>query len=361
MLARRTLQSLSLTCRIAIRRLDARGQAIPLFQDHLGLGVRQLRLQGQGLAVRQEPDGIVGGAVDFPPFFPVGTGLPCVKPAFLDTWGEMQPYQRITRNLLERFLKGKNECTMNTAFSFLGRWALIALSISGLSLLAAGEAVGRKPRKRHKKTVAEMVEAIASPNKPPKLVNGKGPGSPKMHQFPKSYNWKKQKKVYKALVKVYKDTSVEMWEELIRKTSDGRYSLTVTDQSSESSYNQTVGDVCSDLAYTRLIGVFHRRLPYGEGRPDASPRIHLDIGIEDLSKWRNERKNKCFYQLQIEVCKRALKELEKEKDVSQAKKNKARKKINFEIKRLRRTKQPVVFKSNPFSELWAPYTDGYAK
>jgi hypothetical protein len=251
---------------------------------------------------------------------------------------------------------------MKSARSFGGRWARSAVSVVGLILLgmfALAEGGGGQPRKRDAKAVAQLVEAIASPNKPPKLVNGPGPFSQKMHQFPKDYDWKKQKQVYKALVKVYKDTSVEMWEELVRKTGDRRYSLTVTSQQSEDSENRTVGDVCFGLAYDRLIGVFQVHMP-PDPNHDGFP-ICLDDGIENLRKWRNERKNKPLYQLQIELCKRALKELQKVKDVSQAKKNKARKKIKAEIKKLRRTKHPVVFKSDPFGELWAPYTTGYAK
>jgi hypothetical protein len=230
-----------------------------------------------------------------------------------------------------------------------------------LGVFALGDAGGGEPRKRNAKSVAEMVEAIASPNKPPKLKNARGPGGRHHHQFPKDYDWKKQKRLYKTLVRVYKDISVEMWEELARMSDDRRYSLTVTSQASEQSYNLTVGAVCRHLAYDRLVGVFRQHLPYGRGRPDASPRIQLEIGINNLAAWQKERKDKSLWELQIEVCERALEELPKAKGVSQAKLVGAGKKIKSEIKNLKRTKRPVVWPSDPYGELWAPYTTGYVK
>jgi hypothetical protein len=203
-----------------------------------------------------------------------------------------------------------------------------------------------------------MVEAIASPNKPPKLNNEIRPGSRKRHRFPTDYDWKKQKKVYKALVKVYKDCSAEIWEELVHKIGDRRYSLTVTDKTNEDSYNLTVGDVCRELAYDRLVGVFVRHRPRDERGNEMHPRIRLDIGIKDLAAWRKERKDKAFWELQIEVCERALQQLEMTPGATPANKKRARKKIQAEIKKLKRTKQPIVYKSDPWLGIWAPYTDG---
>jgi hypothetical protein len=253
---------------------------------------------------------------------------------------------------------------MNTAYSLCcrsARSALLAGVFILLGVFALGDAGGGEPRKRNAKSVAEKVEAIVSPNKPPNLKNARGPGGRHHHRFPKDYDWKKQKQVYKALAKVYKDTSVEMWEELVRRTNDRRYSLTVTDQSSEESLNLTVGNVCSHLGYDRLVWVFQQHLPYGRGRPDASPRIQLEIGIENLAAWRKERKTKSLWELQIEVCERALEELPKAKGVSQAKLVGAGKRIKSEIKKLKRTKRPVVWPSDPFGEVCAPYTTGYVK
>src|SRR5262249_5262665 len=115
-------------------------------------------------------------------------------------------------------------------------------------------------------------------------------------QFPKDYDWKAQKRVYKARVKLYEDTSIELWEELIRKARDRRYSLTVTSQQSGDSYNFTVGIVCNHLAYSRLTGVFQQHMPLDPTHDGF--RLRLDVGIKSLPAWRMERKDKSPYQLQ---------------------------------------------------------------
>jgi hypothetical protein len=68
------------------------------------------------------------------------------------------------------------------------------------------------------------------------------------------------------------------------------------------------------------------------------------LGIGDLSDWRKERKDKAIYQLQIEACEMALRELPKVRAtiLSDREKVKARKEIEAEIAKLRRTKRPFL-------------------
>jgi hypothetical protein len=238
-----------------------------------------------------------------------------------------------------------------------GAGALAALSL--IAVVFLGHAAGEQKAERDAKAVAKMVEDIASRNKAPKIVDLPNEWPRKVPRFPKSYDWKEQERVYKALAKLYKDTSVELWEELVRKAGDRRYSLTIVSQQSGNSRNDTVGNVCRRLAYDRLIDVFQRHMPAWPER--CGWTVRLDVGIEDLAAWRKKRNDKSLYQLQIEVCERALKEVQKVKGISQEMKDEARKKIKSEIKKLTRTKRPFQIKSDPFSELWAPYTDGTAK
>jgi hypothetical protein len=251
---------------------------------------------------------------------------------------------------------------MNPAHSLCGRWLPYALSISALSLIGLivlGKGAEGKKAKRDAKAVAKMVEDIASPNKAPKIVDRPDKYPNRVPQFPKGYDWKDQRRVYKARVKLYEDTSVELWEELVRKAPDRRYSLTVTSQQSGDSYNFTVGGVCNHLAYSRLIGVFQQHMPLDPNHDGF--RLRLDVCIKSLPAWRKERKDKSLYQLQIEVCERALKELQKVKRVSQTKKEAARKKIEAEIEKLRKTKRPIFIKIEPGAEVFVPYTGWYPK
>src|SRR5260370_41401813 len=66
----------------------------------------------------------------------------------------------------------------------------------------------------------------------------------------------------------------------------------------------------------------------------------MDVCIVDLSTWRKQRATKALYELQIEVCEKAIKALAKVERVPRTQKDRARKKIEAEIAKLKQTKRP---------------------
>jgi len=128
----------------------------------------------------------------------------------------------------------------------------------------------------------------------------------------------------------------------------GRFEILAHSQDrNEEPHNRSVGDFCHELALNRLVGVFEQHLPEGKNRPEINPRIHLDVGLTpSLAEWRNKRKGQPVYQLQIELCEKALAQLATAKGVSQDSKDAARKKIESELTKLRTTKKPVFLESN---------------
>jgi hypothetical protein len=216
--------------------------------------------------------------------------------------------------------------------------AIISLASIGVGLL--GKDTVPQPKKRDAKAVAKMVDDIASRNKPPREVQTRLGPRP---LFPKDYDWREQSRVKVALRKLKADTTIEVWDQMLRKGGDQRYSLTYINKG-DCPENLWVGYFCGSFAYLRLAGVFEQHLP-----PDPhndSRAVYLDLRIGDLVEWRKERKDKAFYELQIEVCQRALKALRKVKDISRDKKDAACKKIEAEIKKLRKTKRPIYLKTN---------------
>jgi hypothetical protein len=101
----------------------------------------------------------------------------------------------------------------------------------------------------------------------------------------------------------------------------------------------TVGGICHGLAYWHLHEVFQQHMPNSPGK-DGWP-ISVYVGIHELADWRKERASKSLYRLQIEVGEKVLQKLSNYKGVSDDEKNLARKKIEAEIEKLRRTKQPI--------------------
>src|SRR5262249_22557312 len=109
-----------------------------------------------------------------------------------------------------------------------------------------------RPEKKGRKKLAMMIDALANRNQPPKLVDD---GVGKLPLFPAKYDWKEYKRVMSALGKVNREKTPEMWEELLRRTGDQRYCLTLKWDEDHALGNRTVGTFCSHFAYNWLVGV----------------------------------------------------------------------------------------------------------
>ncbi len=247
-------------------------------------------------------------------------------------------------------------------------WMRCGLAISSLSLIGAvvfaeGDARqgGKAPAngqaaKRDAKEAAKLVDAIANRNKPPKIVKRRSRFPSELPLFPKDYDWNEEERVYEALSNLYQDESVELWEALVQKANDRRYCITLYSGNTSDAYIVSVGRICHGLAYGTLCHVFSQHLP--SLPPHGCP---IQLGINDLSFWREERKDKSFYQLQIEACEIALRKLPKVRVtiLSDQEKVKARKKIEAEMVNLRKTKRPSL--AEPGSGFPAAYPRGEAE
>lgn len=249
---------------------------------------------------------------------------------------------------------------MNLCFSRGRRWLRSALALGVLVLMAAfvlagdgkeqraNERAEKQEAKRAAKEADKMVEAIVNRNKEPKVVRRRQLRPREFPLFPKDYDWKEEERVRTALRKLYNDTSVEVWEAMVRKGNDRRYCNTSYSGSSGDVYIDSVGLICSDFAYERLCYVFARHLP--SLPPHGCPIQFWDVK-ENMPAWRNKRKDKSLYQLQIEMCEMALRELRKldPHDLSDKGKAEARKKIEADIKELRKTKRPIMKKPSEYN------------
>jgi hypothetical protein len=242
---------------------------------------------------------------------------------------------------------------MKTTYSFYYQCGHCAPALGIISLIAAvvlggdvknerkKEPAAAERAKREMEEAAKMVEAIANRNKPPRIVKRQKDLPQQFPLYPKDYDWKEEERVRKALRKLYQDPSTAVWEALVQKAGDRRYCIIFYSGNSGDAEFYSMGNICHGLAYGRLCDVFEEHLP--SFPPHGCP-IHLEEVGRDLPAWRKARKDKSLYQLQIEVCEMAIRELPKldAKDLSVKGKAKARKKIEAEIMKLRRTKEPII-------------------
>jgi hypothetical protein len=242
---------------------------------------------------------------------------------------------------------------MHSAHARPGRWTGVTAVLVGLVLIPAvvlGAAPGgEKPKADAKRAAKQMVDAIVNRNKAPKVVKWpKWPGgfTRQAALFREDYDWNEDARAREAISRLEEDRTEEVWEEMVRRTGDRRYAETVTSAKTGDAYVRTVGGICDEIAYSRLIGVFWKHLPEVEGK-DGDEKLGLDIGIRDLAKWRKERAAKPLYELQIEVCEKTIKALAKVKRVPRAERARARKKIEAEIAKLKRTRRPSHVPGGP--------------
>jgi hypothetical protein len=236
----------------------------------------------------------------------------------------------------------------------LGRGLVPALVIGTLDLIGVG-ALGAGPEgptaKRDPSTAAKVVDAIANANKPPKLVT-RAAGEPReVPLFPDGYDWKEDRRVEKALDQLFQTATVELWEELVRREHDRAYCITLYHEHGYTSV-WTVGFVCGNFAFENLIHPCQQHLPDFPG----GHRREFDFAFElrkCLTDWRKKRADKSLYQLQIEVCETALSELPQLELLSEKDKDLARKRIEAEIARLRRSKEPSFGKIDSWA--WLGY------
>jgi hypothetical protein len=239
---------------------------------------------------------------------------------------------------------------------------ILSGSLGMMTFVGVGAVHAGEGSKRDATNAAKMVDAIVNRNKQPKVVE-RSKGWPMIVAvFPESYDWKEEDRVRTALGKLLEDTSVEVWEELVRRgdKDDSKYCVVSVTRQAESADVWSVDAICGVCAYSRLTGVYRQHMP-NDPRMEGWP-LQVNIGIKNLADWRKERKDKPLYQLQIEVCEKAIVELSRVKGLSKDEKATAQKKIEAEIEQLKKSKQPIFWKDDYLFPDWLTlYKRDYAK
>jgi hypothetical protein len=182
----------------------------------------------------------------------------------------------------------------------LGRGRVPALVIGTLGLIGVGVlgAAAKDPTaKRDPSTAAKLVDAIANANKPPKLVTRRAGEPREVPLFPEGYDWKEDGRVEKALERHFQTTTVELWEELVRRENDPAYCITLYGEGGDTLI-YPAGAIYGNAAFEHLIHPFQQHLP----RLSEDHRRELKFTFElreHLGDWCKKRADKPLYQLQI--------------------------------------------------------------
>jgi hypothetical protein len=184
-----------------------------------------------------------------------------------------------------------------------------------------------------------MINALVNRNPQPTLVKF---GYAEEPLFAPDYDWEEQRRVRTAFTAITREESPELWEQMLKHLNDQRYAITMRNNGPNAS-NYSVGDLCKLVTSARLLfaSAWH-------SDPDSHDRndVWLNLGVNHLARWRAERAEKNLCELQIEICERALVEVDrmKDKDLPARAKPPIREKLRAWVNELRRTKRPLFFR-----------------
>src|SRR5262249_59933775 len=128
-------------------------------------------------------------------------------------------------------------------------------------------------------------------NTSPKLVwRDRGEFPRRVALFPEDYDWKEDQRVLEALDKLCQDTTVEVWEAMVRRVDDPGYCIiNVTDQRQDANMI-SVGEFCYWHAESRLMDGFDQYLPWAF-QLEYHGKLSLR-GPSELGEWREKRTDK---------------------------------------------------------------------
>jgi hypothetical protein len=242
----------------------------------------------------------------------------------------------------------------------------LGLSALALMLALGSHAFGQsKPSAERIRQIDRMIDAIASRNKPPVLVqefsgNSASPLVPR-----DSYDWSEQERVQKAIKAVQDDKSDEMWRRLPAHYGDKRYAMTLVFDVEVNSKDVSVGEICAATPGPDYDAACIRHFPKVSGRCDFTPAL-----IMAEKKWAGRP----LYEQQIAVCEEAIRQMallkatgavpfndyraeEKAHTFTAEEKAKFTEAVKKEIEELKRTKNPVVGPAKPlgiYTSAWEP-------
>jgi hypothetical protein len=152
------------------------------------------------------------------------------------------------------------------------------------------------------KPLESLMDAMASHNKPPRLVTV---GDAVVPLFGEDYDWSEQQRVRAAIGAVMRIKSDDLWWRLRASIHDDRYVLTA--MRGGVAKNFTLGALCCDLVDARLCLGFTAHLPSVPGRLPATFRPEEEFWQHE-AQWAREQKP--LYAMQAALCERAIKQWE---------------------------------------------------
>ncbi len=222
--------------------------------------------------------------------------------------------------------------------------AILVLSAVHYSAAAEPKAEKSGPQLSERdRELDAMIDALANrSNEAPKL-EGDLPRNRVF--FGEEYDYKEQVRVFKAVKELKKRDGNELWPRLVAHVDDERYALT-WETGAGTNRNMTVGKLCRLIAWWDINVAIERLSPTEVDEEFGSRPTHLvtapDFLGERFIAWREKRKGKQLYEMQIDVLEWTMTEPGALSRLSEGQRDEYVDKVKAEIKRLKETREPVI-------------------
>jgi hypothetical protein len=190
----------------------------------------------------------------------------------------------------------------------------------------------------------QLIDSLKNHNIPPKII---GDDQKYVPIFNKYYNWSEQDRIQKVIQKII-NNGEQYWPILVKHLdNDDRYCMTYAYYDSANNYS--IQMICEDIISDYLTEAYHQQIPneivYGSEQLYSHLRVPDIVYKNKLKQWCIKNKNKKLYELQIEMCVWAIKELDNVNELKNKDKILIKDNIQKEIMRLKISKKPVILKT----------------
>ena len=210
-----------------------------------------------------------------------------------------------------------------------------------------------------------MVEGLASRNDPPKLVTMADDALVPI--YPSKFDWADESRIQSVIGKLWKRDGNELWPHLVQHIDDQRYSFTHSaDEGLEPiAINRSVGWVCRTIAHDHLIRPYMQFVPTEYPVWDYHVVPYKDMSnpeqLKDLKAWYKPRNGKPLYELQIEMCRWAIKQMQSFPQATENEKANFARNVGKQIETLTNGNEALVTGNEPVHEEYDTFTAERAK
>jgi hypothetical protein len=213
----------------------------------------------------------------------------------------------------------------------------------------------KESKRRRDATFDALIDQLANRvNTAPQIVERESLyGYHSVPLFDEEYDGAEQQRVFRVLRTLSASDGNKLWPRLVAHFDDERYAFTCSDAQG-CTHNVTVGQMCHELAFGDLTLAFLQHSPRNPKARSVATRWLVrkpEWDAETLRMWLDERKDKQFYELQIDLCEWSITADGALERLSAAQRLEFIQQVQDQVETLRTTREPVTDKKR-FNKEW---------